>query len=447
MKKIVSSLFILLLLIVLLWGAAGWYFGANAHSELKHYLTHSALIPGEKLFRAEMIDFKKTAFGAKARLKIYSDTRFLNETLGDIDLQARILNGPLFIDEQSPFDHRLHTGTTRWHLSIDQTSLDASQKDILNTLFPDQLPTATIVIDFDRQAHYEICLHSYLGKALIRGIYNLNTDENRGSVKLDNVVLTGLSLRFKIPQASIEYQHQKNITAAFKPGTTRLFIPELQLDHTKLKQPLIVQLNGDMALQTSHSNQQDFLTALVKMHVTQKKPPQKSGMFPVDEADLRLVINNLSLDGLIAVSETRAELDNLRQQIQWTLEEKGELPEGQDQIWQLNEQLQQRQDQLPVLISQKLFSANPAGGSSEKPGVNMAITAGDSNLSGHLSMNSPIEIRTATSLQTLLQGQAEVKLGKKLFDTVKKYLSPSQKQRLITPSFTLRLENGTISIH
>ena len=447
MKKILSSAFLLLLLIVLLWGAAGWYFGANAHSELKQYLTHTARIPGEKLFRAEMLNFNKTIFGAKAHLKIHSDTSFLNEALGDIDIEARILNGPLFIDKQSPFDHLLNTGTTRWHLSIKKETLDASQKDILNTLFPDQLPTATIVMDFENRAHYEIRLHSYFGKALIRGIYDLNTDENRGNAKLENVVLNIFSSQLSMTQASIDYQHQKNITAEFKPGTTRLFIPELKLIHAKLKQPLRLQVKADMALQASRLQQQEFLTALVKLHVKQEHPHNKPLEFPVDEVDLRLVINNLSLDGLIAVSETRAELDNLRQQIQWTLEEKGELPEGQDRIWQLNDQLQQRQDQLPVLISQKLFSAKPEGGASDKPGISMAITAGDSNLTGHLSLNSPIENRAAKTLQTLLQGHAEVKLGKNVFNTLKKYLSPSQKQRLTASSFTLRLEKGVISIH
>jgi hypothetical protein len=446
MKKILSSLFILLLLFVLLWGAAGWYFGANAHSELKQYLQHAASIPGEKLFRGEILDFKKTAFGAKARLRIHSDTLFLNEALGDIDINARLLNGPVFIDKNAPFDHLLNVGTTRWHLSIKQDALEPSQADILATLFPDQLPTATIVIDFENKAHYQIMLQSYFGKALIQGMYDLNSAENRGVVKLENVILNVLSFQIKMAQASIDFQHQENITAEFKPGTTHIAIPELLLTHAKLLQAIRLEINADTAIQTTSKHKQDFLTALVKMHITQKHTENKPAELPVDEADLRLQIDNLSINGLIAVSETRAELDNLRQQVQWTLEESGELPEGQDRIWQLNDQLQHRQDQLPVLISQKLFADEPADGvnKSEKSGVSLKITAGSSTLSAHLFPGTRLKNTSEYSLPQLLQGEADITLSNALFHTIKRQLNPSQKERFIKPVFKVRFRDGKI---
>ncbi len=456
MKKILSSLFVLMLLLILFWIASGWFFGANAETELRRYLRKSNSIPGEKLFRAELLQFKKTAFGAKARLTIHSDMVFLDEALGDLDINTQLVNGPLFIntniDTITSNDSHLNVGRMRWHLSINQEALEQSQADILATLFPDKLPTAIVVIDFKNKAHYQITLNSYLGKALIQGVYDLNTAENRGVVALENTTLNLFSFQFKIPHARIDYQHQQNITAEFKPGTTHIEIPELFLAHPKLAHTLELNVDANMALQTVTKNKQDFLYLLLKTHITQKQPGNNPVEVPVNEADLRLQIENLSIDGVIAVSETHAELDNLRQQIQWTLEENGELPEGQDRIWHLNDQIQQRQAQLPVLMSQTLF-ANQLGADG-KSGITLNITANKSQhksiLSAHLSTqkapNFSLKNSPVNTIQQLLQGSAKVDLSHELFKFIRLLMKNPEKERLPNSSFKLVLKNGEISI-
>lgn len=464
MKKILSSLFILILFFVLAWGVAGWYFGKNAETELKTYLSNIEKIPGEKLFRAELLEYKSTLLGAKAKFKISSDTSFLDERLGDFELNARMLNGPIFLHEKDDNveNHSFfEIGTTRWRFDIDELSIENEKREYLSSMFPEDLPQLVIVTDFDNNAHYQSHLKTEFADALISGIYNLENDDNEGEMSINNLQYGSASNRISAPQATISYNHQRGITAAYKPGITNITIPELEFSHPVLDKPLVLNFIADAAVQSeekllssavtngsaTENKATDILNGLLKIsvkkvsepiaeHYTNKGTEQNSPHpIPLEKADIKIHFDKIPAEAFIALSEEKAKEDNLYQQIQWTLEESAELPEGQDQIRALNDRLQEMNNQLATLLDNS-FSIKE---SQIRLNVSAENKTQKSTLIGKIRLNK--KARNPENVFHLLMGDAKVILNKELFT----FLKPLAE--LHSPTFELTLQNGKLSLN
>ncbi len=470
MKKSLSSLFILILLLILFWGASGWYFGADAQIQLKKYLHDLNQAPGEKLFRAELLEFDNLPFGGKARLRLYSDVTAINEMLGDIYLDASLLNGPLFISGKG-----VDLASTRWRLSINQTKLELSQRETLNNLFPDGWPEAMIMVDFDKQAHYRFSLQADAGVTMLNGVYDLDSGANHGEGFISKLNLNPGLFHLNSDEIRFNYQHEKNITPLFQPGVSHLSIPEFVLSHPRLGKIALLDVNGDVAIQTSGKHD-EFINLLFDMRI--KTIQDKSNRIPVDQATLRISIENLSIPGLISISESKSEMDNLAQQIQWALEESGELPEGQDRIWSLNNQLQQKYKQFPLLVSRRLFppasekqSALSATGDQNQQFIQFKLMTQEGKQQSSLQGQMGLDLSGAQNAYKKLNvteyilGRGSVRLAKNMYRFIKQmgqvdavsgstdHVDNSVKnnlkslvQKMEKPSFEFKLEKGKIII-
>ncbi len=414
MKKVISSSFTLFMLLIIIWSLSSWYFGTKAENNLKSMMQSSSMLSGERLLRAELIDYKRTWMGANAILRVSSDFSFLSEQLGEFDAKVMLLNGPVFIDKSG-----ISLGTSRWNLRIDENNLTAEQLQNLQIIFPEALPIVDVRLDFKQKAHYISKLVSFLGESQITGVFDLKSEDNRGAIKLANFSLGASSNRVSADIIDINYQHQKALTAAYKPGTSSLQIPVLKIKHESMRDliKLSVKSHSDI------SKENNALNGFIKVNIYN----DSTQYFPIKQADITLQFNGLSSDSFIQFTEAKAELDNLQQQTQWVLEEQGEVPEGQDQIWQLQDQVEKATKQLPQAIMQGVFN----GGKSQlKLEVQSSNNSGVSSLSGVIKPADRLPV--TDHLISYLQAEAKVKLDDDLFQFIKSRSAVNKKQFLLT---------------
>lgn len=418
MKKLLSSIIILTVLVVILWATASLYLGSKSEKEFKSYLQKNSQVVGKKLFRAELLRYKKTLTGANATLLISSDFPVISERMGDFELNAKLYNGPLFIRKSG-----VKFGSSRWLLSFPDDP-DINQK--LKEFFPESLPLGVVRIDFDKKAHYWTKANMSFAEAIITGDYDLQTDDNHGAIALNNVSYGAARNRVSAEKINISYQHQKAITANYKPGTASVQVVNLKMSHQNLSKSLSVNLKGNSNISYA-ADPKNELSGFIKVDVSN----QQTNSYPFESANISLLFKGLSSNGFVAYNEANAELENLKQQVDWVLEELGELPEGQDQIWELYDRIEQATKALP----QKL--ADVADGSVVRVNILSKYQGESSQLKGHLyldaSESNTNEPNTEAWL-SLLAGKAKVQLSKALHSKLKQTL-PLKK-----PDFTLQLK-------
>jgi hypothetical protein len=410
MKKFISSTITLLLLLIIIWSITSWYFGTQAENALKSALEINTGVSGEKLFRAELIEYRRTWLGAKAKVRLSSDNIYLSERLNEIDLSANLLNGPVFLTEKG-----LSLGTSLWSIRVDESSLTEDQLQTLQGIFPQGLPSIDIRQDFKQRADYVAKFHSMLGKVLITGLFDLDSEDNRGAITLDDFVLGVPPNMIRAKSVNISYQHQKALTSAYNPGTSSLQIPVLEISLNSLPGPIRVSVKANSDISIDNNNLKGF----IKVNAINKNLQ----IFPVKGAGFTLQFKGLSGDGLVQLTEARAELDNLYQQTQWLLEEQGEVPEGQDQIWLLRDQIENASKRLPQTLMQTAFNE-------AKAQVNFTVktfsNTSDSTLSGEIVPADSLQ--SADSLISFFMARARVSLDDDLYQFVNKHFGINKKQ-------------------
>ncbi len=422
MKKLLSSIIILAVLVVILWAVASLYLGSKSEKEFKSYLQKNAQVVGKKLFRAELLRYKKTLTGANATLLVSSDFPVISERIGDFELNAKLYNGPLFIRKSG-----VKFGSSRWLLSFPDNP-NINQK--LKEFFPETLPLGVVRIDFDKKAHYWTKVKTSFAEAIITGDYNLQTDDNRGAIALNNVIYGAARNRVSAEKINISYQHQKAITANYKPGTASVQIVNLKMSHQNLSKSLLVNLKGNSNISYA-ADPKNELSGFIKVDVSN----QQTNSYPFESANISLLFKGLSSNGFVDYNEANAELENLKQQVDWVLEELGELPEGQDQIWALYDRIEQATKALP----QKL--ADVAEGSVVRVNISSKYQGEESQLKGQLNLDASESNTDEPSSEDwlfLLAGKAKVQLSEDLF------LALKQKLPLKKPDFSLQLKQKKV---
>lgn len=414
MKHLFSWVIMLGLLLFFMWVAMAWYFGERTEKEFISVLENNLQEPGEKLFRAELLSYRKTLLGANAKLRISSDISVVSERMGEFQLQADLLNGPIFLSKSG-----IDIGSARWLLSFDKKSIDAEQSENLHSFFPEQLPTASVRVDFDKKAHYVGNIQSNMFDAIATGFFDLRSLSNLGSIKVSNFSYGDFANRVHAKALQISYQHQKSLSSNYKPGTTSIQIPELILTLKQLPEDLsfAAKVNSNISFRNNE------LSGFIKANLVGSNASSKIVNNPVTKAQVTLLFKGISSEGFIRLSEAKAELDNLQQQAQWLLEEQGEFPEGRDQIWQLQESIDSATKSLPATLKESVFIP---GKSQIHFEARTSNNSGESTLSGEIT---PAELTISSSrLISFFQSQAMVKLDDHLF----KFLSavtPIKKQQ------------------
>jgi len=395
MKKIFSAIFLLVILLFILWALSGWYFGASAEQVFKTYLQNNSEHSAKQTFRLELQDYRKTIFGAKARLKISSDIPVIAEKMGEIELVAKLLNGPVFITKNG-----ISMGSFRWFIAVDESSFTEAEKENIRAIFPSLLPRLIIRTDFEKNVHYSSTkFQTSFADMNIAGMFNSKTKNNSGKLHLQNFHYEFLLNQFFAEEININYHRLKRNTPAYKPGNTIVTIPKLQIKLKGLNKPVSLVLDATSSL--SHTD--GFLNGYSKINLKMMGGKQQNdNKIPIDKASFSIFLKGLSSDGFLRYSELEAELDNLKQQAQWSLQENGEFPEGQDQIWQLYDEIDENIQRLPSIILNELFNKDSR----------IQLKAESLNSSGQSELIGELR-RIDASTQMILKNQNENPLMQK----------------------------------
>ena len=402
MRKLFSSIVTLSILLLLIWAAAVWYFGSRTEQQFVSILENNNLVLGEKISRTELLSYTKTLTGAKAHLTLSSDSAFLSERIGEIPITAELTNGPVFFENSD-----ISTGSARWIIKVDTKRLNKQQKENLQSIFTKTLPTIIVRIGFDNKAHYFSSIQFDRLGLLMTGIYDLESQQNRGAINVNNVRYGNSSNQLFTKNMKISFQHQKAITSHYKPGTIALQIPQLQINHQQLNNPLLFSVKGNSNIRSENNFLNGFIHFSFKNLLASELAPSE---IPIKKAELSLQFKQISMEGYIDLSEQLAELENLKQQVVWALEENGELPEGQDQIWQLYQRIDNLSEIQPQLIADTLFNK---GKSSVRFELKSNNNSGKSTIFGGIKLTE--NKGKATSLVSLIDVQAEVNLDDELY--------------------------------
>ncbi len=412
---------LLFIVLIVFWLSLGRYFGNRAEQAFRVYLQSHTDVLGEKLIRFELLNYRKKlmgALGATAQLRLSSDIPMVAEHLGEVRITAQLLNGPVFITKQG-----VSTGSSRWLFKIDQENSSASDLENLAVLFPNGLPQVTVRTDFNYQAYYFSRLETRFAKIVLSGLYQLETNEqqenNHGSVQIENLQLGVTPETIRAATLSISYQQRgKAVIAGYKPGLSALRSPALIINHPYLKQAVEVSVVAKSDL----SIDEDFLKGFVQLDIKQ----QKKSELPFDTAKLNLRFSGISAAGVMAVSDAKAELDNLKQQIDWTLEDMGEYPEGRDEIILLDDKIHLAQKVLSKELLKKIFqgkdsifeaevsSRHDADGNESRVTAGL-VNAGKDNVSAQITGKLSEAWQLALSALVKKRGKAEKIVVKKEF--------------------------------
>jgi len=425
MKKLLSSLIVILIVLLILWAILGWYLGSKAEQQLTTLLQQSTQLAGKRFFRTELLSYQKTPSGAKARLEISSDYPELTERMGDFELEVKLLNGPMFFTHSG-----VSVGSSRWILKIVDVASNVTGEVELKEykgIFPNGLPSAVVRVDFEKKAHYVAKLGTSFAEALITGVFDLETQDNRGAISLNDFVLGSLPNLISADNAHISYQHQKGITTRYKPGTASLQTTSLQIQHKQLLKPLVL----DVKMNSNISLEDNALKGYLKADIHNLNTEGGAAWFSVEKANISLQFDRFPADALIAFSEANDDLDNLHQQAQWALEELGEVPEGQDQIWRLYDRIDESMNMLPKVL---------AGQMSDEGLIQLKATTYFKGLTSRLDGKIKLESDNpkVSSWLSLLDGEAQVELDKYLFEEVQKLLP------IEDPKFKLFLKDNKV---
>jgi len=416
-------LFLLAILLFVLWSVSAWYLGKNTEQRFKALFDESPDTT-EALFDIKLLSFSSSIFSAKAKLafnlnQTHSISRLVDETewIFDIDM----FNGPVLID-----DSGIRFGNALWKASLDHNS--AAKLANLHRI--KQIKPFTFTENFEQDIAYTLPLSYKQSNVLVKGEIDALSFLNKGLVTSENFTFANTNYQVQAKNLELNFEHALKNNNAYKEIILSGKTPDLSYKHKAFKDKVDLQVayKGKLALEKGIFNSDN--TALIK--------PSANSDIPLTKSNMRVKVTDLNLDKLLKFVNHTDTRKNLSDQIDVILEEQAELPEGQDQIWQLQDQISQLSNDLPTLISEVIRRE-----SSKKPSIQFSMkhftSQSHSTVNGELqSIETPIEAIKEHSFGSLTQFKANVNLDDELF----KYLS--LKHPIKEKSFVLIYKNNKL---
>jgi hypothetical protein len=202
-------------------------------------------------------------------------------------------------------------------------------------------------------------------------------------------------------------------------------IPQLRINSQRLSESIFTDFKGHSQI----TFKDDVIDTFLTLNFTRlnKTSTENSDDLPIDQLQITAQSSGIQQASFLQVMESKAELDNLQMQTQWELQENGELPEGQDKIWQLQNQIHRLQQQYPVSFYKALFSSkNELNMNNPSIEIKASNPSGVSTLIGHLkpSENSG----ESTRFSYLLEAESKVTLDDLLYAYISKRTAIRKKQ-------------------
>ncbi|TCJ84450.1 DUF945 family protein [Cocleimonas flava] len=440
MRKLLSILVMICLSTFLLWAVMSWYLGVQAEKDFRQVLEIQTDKLGEKPFRLELLDYKKHLLGSSASVRVSSDIPLLDDWLGDFVLTLKSLNGPLFITKKG-----VDYGVSRWFIRIDPESFSAESKENIQNIFPNDLPTGVVIIGFDKESSFESSFNAEWLDAKLTAIYNLSTLSYRGSLELSRLDYASPIIQLSADNGLMNFQYPnklsdsngndtnnpsiktstESVDAGVSYKNASIQIPQLRINSQRLSESILTGFKGHSQI----TFKDDVIDTFLTLNFTRlnKTSTENSDDLPIDQLQITAQSSGIQQATFLQVMESKAELDNLQMQTQWELQENGELPEGQDKIWQLQNQIHRLQQQYPVSFYKALFSSRDEL-NMNNPSIEIKASnpSGVSTLIGHLkpSENSG----ESTRFSYLLEAESKVTLDDLLYAYISKRTAIRKKQ-------------------
>ena len=425
MKKILPSIILMILVVFILWVLMGWYLGSKLEKTLILYQNNPEL-SDENDFQIELLSYKRTVLGAKAKFQINFNYPVLGGLFDKIEINAKEINGPIFVNESG-----IGLGKSHWLFQIDESTLDLDMLESIKLFFPDELPLLNATIGFDDRVHYQSKAKLPIARFLLTGFYDAATKESRSAIALEKLSLRNDSVGLVAEKVLLSIQHQKTKNKTYIPEKVSISIPSLEVNSSLFKHPIFLELKANSHIYSENEQLNGFIKVLLK----QQRINNDSFIVPVSSANLALYFNKLSSSVLFSFSEINAEISNLHQQVSWVLEENGQYPEGQDQIWQLNDELKSLLEQRSKILVNKLGKKDAQLHLEGK----FEDATGISQLKGALKPS--IKNHNKASLFSLFSGEADVSLTADLYNYLSGLVALKKKQ------FKLVFEDNKLLIY
>lgn len=329
MSKTISSIFILLLLFLMLWGVSSWLIGKNNEESLKLYLDTNQS-NSDSFFKLSILESSNSILGSKSKVLLNLNSNnevanLLEDSFGELLLSIDIKNGPILFNKAG-----FSFGKSAWGITFNKNNIDAE----INTNSNLKHNTAYLQQSFENNIEYHVPLNLSNSNIQIKGVYDTNTSKNKGTITSDKLTFKNdryflqsneLDLKYIVIQDKINDQEREQkfyIKSTFFKVLFR---------HKNMEKSLNLKTNidGNIFIKNNTLNSTNNISFM----------NANGSTYPIDNGKFNLKISDLDLLNVTQLIDDISEVKNLNKQAQWVLEEQGELPEGQDQIWQLQDQV------------------------------------------------------------------------------------------------------------
>ncbi|MGK0273102.1 MAG: hypothetical protein ACI88H_003780, partial [Cocleimonas sp.] len=111
--------------------------------------------------------------------------------------------------------------------------------------------------------------------------------------------------------------------------------------------PVTFKLNSTASINLNNNNISSIIKTLIDIN--------SISSIPVKNAALEFKFNHLSVNGLENYFKTKQDITDLKEQLNWTLEDQSEYPEGQDSLWLIQDSINHMSKQIPKILNNQLF--------------------------------------------------------------------------------------------
>ena len=347
-KRILLISSISFLIAIMLWGFWGWFIADKSEKQLKAFIIDNFHEAEFNSVDASLLHYKRTFFGATATIKISSKVDFIEEQLGDLFLKAKLLNGPVFYDNGQFF-----LGKALWKISFDQSvsaeKLSDSSQEKIRQLFKSKSSFLSVLIGFDNSLTYRSHIKELSSSSLqIKNIVSEGKTNTKVLFQQLNIQLKNISFLSEIgvidiPQIDIKIDRQVDSLGKHLRYSSKPFL----VSYTHNKKKYLIFLKGFFY------NKNNKLSGLIdlKYHID-GEPSVENNL----DSGLSIELKDLSIKGYQYFLQTEAQIQNLTQQVLWTIEDNAETPEGQDHIWKLYDQIKSKHKLASEIVPQVVFA-------------------------------------------------------------------------------------------
>lgn len=291
------------------------------------------------LLRLQLIDYQRRLLDADVSMVVHSDDPDIERILGGSVLQSYIKHGPFILnDSERWIDFAQFQASTQF----DVERLNKNAAFIVSSVFGHQKPlVAKTTIDLYSMLHYDI------------SVSPINYELLGTSVSLTEGIMQGRS-----PSLSQHHQVTYHIgDLVIKNDKTALTIEGHQLQfllntiwhgqYERSDNNTRLTINNALArlyrpvLKLTSQSLQGYISSYpdpVEQHIKEIQPQDKG-----------------TLEMLFTVLKHYEKLKNLDEQVNWTLEESATTQEGQEHLYGLFRQLEQKAILVTTLISERLL--------------------------------------------------------------------------------------------